>query len=253
MKDFQDWVVVGMSKRGHAPEGCEIVESRPEIAEEFERQEVEAQDASGFYHLVPRNRQRKYGAEPKKVHFEEHFVGPKENHSVIPYRVQDLIVRILDENEKHIGHATLRGPSLCAFPKHFFDEHKPSFVHVAGKGHAKILSYKFDDPEANDCWCFAQFDRTVKYARTPLKVPTKRATGALCGITGFQPTAIDLNPKNFDIVYIAESNYKDCGFPVIDSEHVEIIGINAGIYENSGVAYALPVTHKTILCEQSFL
>jgi hypothetical protein len=252
MKSFQDWTVIGMSRRGHAPEGCEIVESRPEQAEEFERQEVEYQNMSGFYHLVPREQKRRYSAE-KKVHFEEHFVGPKEKHAAIPYTVQNLIVRILDENEKHIGHATLRGTTLCAFPKHFFDDHKPTYVHYPGKGYSKILSYKFDDPEAKDCWCFAEFDRPVKYSKYPLKVPTKRSTGALCGIIGFQPTAVDLNPKNFDIVYIAESNYKDCGFPVVDSERIEIIGLNAGIYENSGVAYALPVTDKTILCEQSFL
>jgi hypothetical protein len=224
-----------------------MVESRPEVAEDFRRQEIEAQEASGFYHYVPKN--------SKKVRFETHVRDrdDRENHAAIPYSVKENIVRVLTDDQVLIGHATLRGKNLCAFPKHYFDNHQPGVIHAHGK-YFKVTGWKFDDPEAKDCWCFAEFDGPgVKYRKMEMKVPTKRATGALCGLGGFQPIAIDLNPQNRDITYIGESNYTDCGFTVIDSEKVNVIGLHAGIYKNSGNAYALPVTEDTILCEQSFL
>jgi hypothetical protein len=97
----------------------------------------------------------------------------------------------------------------------------------------------------------------MDYTKNTLKVPTKTCRGLLLGMGDLEPIKIDLGvdrvSNDKELLYHAVSQHKDCGRAVCDSEDNTIVGLNAGVYLNTGVAFGVPVTENTLVAFERFL
>jgi hypothetical protein len=203
--------------------------------EEFAEQELENMASSAFW-------QQDF----RKKHAQE----LKQDHARTPRAAFKNVVQVHDENDKMIARGTLVSPTIVAFLKHFFKSGVPTSV-VKNAKRIKILETRAESNYREDCWVFGRLDSPLPYFKVEIKVPTRGCKGVVLGEGDFEVIKVNLNAD--EVVYHGTSFPMDCARPVIDTDDNSLVGLHAGEYTGTGVAYGIPATKDTLLCFQSFL
>jgi hypothetical protein len=193
-----------------------------------------------------------------KDNFSRKPVDRKEQHARTTVAVLKNTVFVLDQDMQSIAQGTLFAPTIVGFLKHYFKVGTPSYVSRGGKT-LKIVKTVIEDSAAADCWAFGLLESPFpSYCKNTIKVPTTNCRGVMVGLGDFETIKVNLGRDkvgnvDVELTYHAESFPKDCGRAVIDSEDNMVIGLNAGVYKGSGVAFGVPATAATLVAFESFL
>jgi hypothetical protein len=186
----------------------------------------------------------------------ENYARKKDQHARTSVSVLKNTVQVLDEQGEMIAHGTLFAPRIVGMLKHYFKVGTPSFV-SKGKVKCPIIDTLDEVSNAQDYFVFGLLERPMDYTMNKLKIPTKSCRGLLLGMGDFEPLKVnigtDRSTGDKELLYHGVSLPKDCGRAVTDSEDNTIVGLNAGEYVNTGVAFGVPVTENTIIAFESFL
>jgi hypothetical protein len=180
----------------------------------------------------------------------------KEQHARTSVKVLKNTVQVLDANGEVIACGTLFAPRIVGMLKHYFKDAVPTFASKGGSK-VRITQTMHEVSTATDYFVFGLLESSMDYTKNTLKVPTKTCRGLLLGMGDLEPIKIDLGvdrvTNDKELLYHAVSQHKDCGRAVCDSEDNTIVGLNAGVYLNTGVAFGVPVTENTLVAFERFL
>jgi hypothetical protein len=249
--------------KGQMSDNWEMVESRPEVAQDYVRQEYDANVKSPYWQYYEKNTydQRGRGTHDRnRKNREDNSRGVKESHATTPYSFGTRnIVQILDKESNLIGHGTLFGADYVVYLKHYLKTGIPTFVkNKTGVTSTIITAQTENDDPLVDCFIHARLDKKYNCSKLKPKIPMTDCRGSVLGQSDFEAVKVDLADLQ-EPTYHAKSENTWCGRALLDSEDNTVIGLHAGRFLSeeggmpTGVCYAVPVTRETMTLYHSFL
>jgi hypothetical protein len=259
LPNLQAWIRKGVKARMETPNQTWVpVDERTDQEIDFDEQEENARNESSFFADSDYKVQyANYVNDKRQENGLERKIFVKEKHARTSISQLKNIVRVLDSNLSLIAHGTLLSPTLVGMLKHYWKEATPAFVQKDKKMYS-IIECRDEVTEAEDYWVIGRLGKEAPYTSNKLKVPTTHCRGLLLAQGGFESIKVNIGVDKIrkvdpELTYHGISNPTECGFTVIDSEDDSVVGLNAGKYENTGVAFGVPVTAGTLVLYHSFL